>query len=358
MKRATWSLNQQETNFFKEIALQKKKQGKPQVLWGWKRDWVEDKKRYPESRTVIFSADLGLDNHQTLFIKRAYFFLESRARTQEIKELVNTVGRSRNLSGYRMKVRYWQDYYNRGYHHLRIQIGQPTGYDLKTVKRRLKGKPRQSIKPIKLIPSATNFDISKHTYICLYAGSGLSAESGLPLLGTIHDVFGVDDQQKGRLIFGSEDKLPQRLIKDVKREFAKYCQFNVDALKAKPSESHFLLQKLWQKKIIKQVFTDNVDDIFQKIKVPYTQTRLSIFPDRYPVTFHRGIKSLLVIGVSVDRREVIKQARRKGLKIIVINPVMGVAPYSRNIDYLYKGDLFFKGKAENILPKIIKYSRF
>jgi hypothetical protein len=77
-----------------------------------------------------------------------------------------------------------------------------------------------------------------------------------------------------------------------------------------------------------------------------------------PVEFDPEAKALLVVGVAVDRRDVIKQARRKGLKIIAINPVFGVAPHSRNMDYLCKGDIFFRREAGKALPKIISASGF
>ena len=131
-----------------------------------------------------------------------------------------------------------------------------------------------------------------------------------------------------------------------------------DAIKAQPSDSHKIIAGLYQKGIVRQVFTDNMDDILEKVNVPYTRTRQGIFPYRYPVEFDSDARSLLVIGVAVDRRDVIKQARARGLKIIAINPVYGVAPHSRNMDYLSHGDIFFREKACEALPKIIEASGF
>ncbi|OGY18998.1 MAG: hypothetical protein A2786_00990 [Candidatus Chisholmbacteria bacterium RIFCSPHIGHO2_01_FULL_52_32] len=353
----TWKLTRGEQAFFRAISRKLACEGKPLVLWGWKRDKVVGRVRYPESRTVYFSADFGLRNDE-LFIRRAYFFLESRAIRDQISALHDQVGGSRNLGGYPMKVRSFGDLRHPGYRRLRIEIGRSTGYDLRTVARRLLGKPRLKIDPPKLVSESHDYDLRCLTPFAVYCGSGLSAESGLPFLGAIHEVFSVDDPKRGELIFGDRDPLPGKLVRDVGSAFREFGDFTTQAIKARPSDSHRVLADLYRRGAVVQILTDNVDDILMKVGIPYTQTRLSIFPDRFPVTFGSKVRSLLVIGVSVDRREVVKQARRKGLSIVAINPVFGVAPHSRNMDYLQKGDIFFRGKAGEILPKIIAASGF
>ncbi len=347
-----------EREFFLGIARKRKLEGKPQVLWGWKRDKVVDRVRYPESRTVYFSADLDLNDKGTLFIKRVYFFLDTRAKTSEVEFLKNKVGKGKKAGHYDMQVTSWQKSRHPGYSRLRIEVGRATEYDKKTIARRLKGKPRLSIDPPRLVPETQSYDISKYAPFALCVGSGLSAESGLPLLGEIHNIFEVDNGEIEKLVFGREDGLPKRIVENAKGEFRGFCQFTIDAIKAKPSKTHHALAGLYKKGAIRQIFTDNMDDLLKKINVPYTQTRLSIFPDRYPVEFDPEVKTLLVIGVAVDRRDVIKQARYKGLKIIAVNPVFGVAPHSRNMDYLCKGDIFFREEAGEALPKIISASGF
>jgi hypothetical protein len=327
------------------------------VLWGWKRDEIVDGVKTPNSRTVYFSSDLKQHNGE-VSIERAFFFLETRAKTEEIEILKKQIGEPRFLSTYPMDVSVWSDPDYEGYSRLKFSIGTPSSYDLASIDRRLKGKPRISIPAPKLVPESHSYDLSKYAPFALCVGSGLSAESGLPLLGSIHDLFEVDNMASGKLIFGAADTIPKRLVTDVDYEFTKFCQFTIDAIKAQPSDSHKIIADLYQKGIVKQVFTDNMDDILGKVNVPYTKTRLSIFPDRYPVIFDPQVKSLLIVGVAVDRRDVIKQARARGLKIISINPVFGVAPHSRNMDYLSKGDILFKDTAKNVLPKIIKASAF
>ena len=357
-QKSSWFLGLNERDFFLEMARKRRIEGKPQVLWGWKRDKVIDRVRYPESRTVYFSADLDLNDEGILFIKRAFFFLDTRAKTNEIEYLKNKVGKGKKIGPYDTKQTSWQESRYPGFSRLRLEAGRATEYDKKTITRRLKGKPRLSIDPPRLVTETQDYDISKYAPFALCAGSGLSAESGLPLLGEIHNIFEVDNVETEKLIFGAEDGLPERIVDDAKGEFKKFCQFTIDAIKAKPSKTHNALARLYKKGIIRQIFTDNMDDLLRKINIPYTQTRLSIFPDRYPVKFDPEIKTLLVLGVAVDRRDVIKQARYKGLKIVAVNPVFGVAPHSRNMDYLRKGDIFFREEASQALPKIISASGF
>lgn len=312
-----------------------------EFIWGWKRDLVKDGKQYPPSRTIYFNG--------------SYFYLSSRSALKEIASLYKQIGKSRKIGQFQLKSCIKSEPRYPGFARLVIEIGSPSKEDRQIVRRLLKRKPRLKIEPPKVILESSSFDISQYTPFVLYAGSGLSTESGLPLLGEVHQTFYVDDLEKGEFIFGIKDPLPKKLAQDISKVFALFDKFNHQAKLAKPSASHQIIKTLYQKGMIKQVLTDNMDDIFQKLGIPYTPTRLSIFPDRFPIVFDKTIKALLVIGVAVDRREVIKQARIQGLKIIAINPVLKVAPKSRNIDYLNDGDIFFKAKAREILPKIVSF---
>ena len=344
-----WVLTPSEVVYFNRYKQESIHEGKPMVLWGWKRDRIENGVRYPESRTVYFSADLKEEGGRVT-IERSFFFLETRAKTEEIEVLRNRIGDPTIIP--------IADQTHEGYSRLKLVVGVATDYDTASVRRRLLGKPRITISPPHLVNESFDYDISSFAPFALCVGSGLSSESGLPLLGSTHKLFEVDNFETGELVFGAQDTLQERIIADTDGEFAKFCQFTIDAIKANPSNSHAIIADLYNKKIIRQVFTDNMDTILEKVHVPFTKTRLSIFPDRYPISFDPTVKSLLVIGVAVDRRDVIKQARKRGLNIIAINPVFGVAPHSRNMDYLVQGDILFKQKAYEVLPKIINASLF
>ncbi len=342
-----WQLANQHLADFDRLKARSQTESKPMVLWGWKRDQLASNTRQPESRTVYFSADLTRHG-PVVAIDRAFFFLENRATHQHIASL-----KSQNH-----QASTWVDRHYPGYSRFRLKLGRPTTYDLATIRRRLQGRPRLSIPPPQLVSESGSFDLSPLAPFALCVGSGLSAESGLPLLGSIHNLFAVDNFTTQELVFGANDPLPQSLATDQDRQFNRFCDFTIKAITAQPSPSHHLIAQLYRQGVIKQIFTDNMDDILAKVNVSYARTRLSIFPDRFPAQFDPGVKSLLVVGVAVDRRDVIKQARRKGLKIIAVNPVYGVAPYSRNMDYLRPGDIFFKTTAKITLPKIIQATGF
>ncbi len=345
-----WLLSKSETAHFNQLKERSAQEGKPMVLWGWKRDRVVGGQRQPESRTVYFSADLE-EQHGQIDITRAFFVLETRATGVDITALYAQIANKK-------EVDVWEDTNHPVYWRLRMSVGDPTDYDIKTVNRRLKGKPKITISPPKLVPESYDYDISRLAPFALVAGSGLSSESGLPLLGTIHNLFEVDNFAGGELIFGAADNLPRRVSQNPEHEFREFCQFTIDAIRAQPSESHRLIADLYNKGIIRQVFTDNMDDILDKVNVPYIRTRQGIFPDKYPAEFEPKVRSLLVVGIAVDRRQVIRQARAAGLRIIVVNPILGVAPHSRNMDYMRRGDIFFKLKACEALPEITSASRF
>lgn len=356
-KRSMWRLSPEEKIYFDRLKEKCLENGKPMVLWGWKRDKIENNMRYPESRTVYFSADL-IESKGQVSIDRAYFFLENRAKKEEISYLVKQTGLSRIVGNHEIRISVSGDPKFKEYSRFRMEVGTPNQFDRLAVERRLKGRPRLSIPPPRLVSESDTYDLSSYGPFALCLGSGLSAESGLPLLGEIHNLFEVDNRESGMLIFGAADNLPRRIVGSVDSEFRDFCQFTIDALRAKPSFSHQMIADLHRCGIVRQIFTDNMDDILEKVEVPYEATRLSIFPDRFPVSFDPNVKSLLVIGVAVDRRKVISQARAAGLAIIAINPVFGVAPHSRNMDYLCRGDIFFKKKAKEALPKIIDASGF
>ena len=92
---------------------------------------------------------------------------------------------------------------------------------------------------------------------------------------------------------------------------------------------------------------------FDQCGVPWTGTRgLGIFNDPVEPRFSRNANSLLVIGVSSDRRSVIRKARKRGLRVLVINPCDPVSPGSKNLDYLRSTDIFFRKRAAEVLPHI------
>jgi len=105
---------------------------------------------------------------------------------------------------------------------------------------------------------------------------------------------------------------------------------------------------------VSRILTDNVDNLFCKLDVPFTRTRgIGIFNDPFPVTFDRNEKTLLVIGVAADRRSIIHQARKQGLRILVVNPQEVVSPMSQNLSYTRPYDLWYRMTAQQFFSSYV-----
>src|SRR5690349_10469691 len=129
----SWSLTPDEVIHFNNLENRAKQDGKPMVLWGWKRDKIVNGIRMPESRTIYFSADLK-ENQGQVEISRAFFFLETKALASEIEILKSQAPEAEVISDKKDPL----------YKKLKLIVGNPTQFDLRTVIRRLKGKPRIS----------------------------------------------------------------------------------------------------------------------------------------------------------------------------------------------------------------------
>jgi hypothetical protein len=234
---------------------------------------------------------------------------------------------------------------------LNIEFRSPKKTDLEMVARLRRRRPH-TVSPSRLIQEHGELDISHFGPVDLYAGSGLSYEAGIPMLSTVHEAFGVDDPCRGQFLFGSDDPIPEAIAVDPLGMFRQMVDVDLACIFAVPSKSHFVISDLYKRSWIGKIFTDNIDDLFEQSGLPHIATRgAGIFNEPVQVRFSSVARSLLVVGVSADRRSVIREARRRGLRIVVINPCYPVSPQARNLDYLCDGDIFLRcTAAEALLP--------
>ncbi len=335
------------------------------IHWGWKRDSGK------KSRVVYFQGRLSVDG-KDLYLECPYFFCKHKLPLNEARRFhkkilgaleghaVRLAKSTFSVSGFTISA----SLRKRGSSGvIRYEVSCcPKDKLLPLVLRRLCSERPHKVPPLKLIKESKDHDLREYAPFDVLCGSGLSYEAGVPTLPSIHEDFYVDVRGKG-FIFGEDDPLPLRFAADPEAEFRKLCRFNIVALKASPSRSHYILKQLHDKGVVLKVFTDNLDGLLERVGLPTIPTRKSrpplqeveIFPDYTPVSFSKKARALLVIGVSADRRGVIRQARRAGKKIIVINPVRAVSPRAKNMDYLRERDIFFRETAEEVLSKIISY---
>ena len=86
--------------------------------------------------------------------------------------------------------------------------------------------------------------------------------------------------------------------------------------------------------------------------VGYDRVRGSgVFNERHEVDF--GSPRLIVVGVAADRRQIIRQARARGLDVIVVNPCKKVSPNVTQLDYLRFNDIFFKCEAQQFFGDVL-----
>ena len=144
----------------------------------------------------------------------------------------------------------------------------------------------------------------------------------------------------------------QWLSEDPAHTIRNFCKLAVLALSAKPSRAQRTIAKLVRAGEIKQVLSDNVDNMLTKVGVPFHRTRGSgVFNEKFPVKFQTN--TLLVVGVAADRRQIISQARKAGLKIIVVDPCGKVSHGVQHLNYMKKEDLFYRWTADKFFRELV-----
>lgn len=154
-------------------------------------------------------------------------------------------------------------------------------------------------------------------------GCGPSIESGVPPLHFLHDVFRVTDKETNKFILDPErDTLVKDVALDPIRMLTKFSEMYGICFKAKPSKFHFLLKSLHDRGfVVGPVITNNFDRLVNKIGLQELYVRryedVHIIPK---IDFHPEARSLIVVGSHADRRRIQQAARKKGLKLIYIDP--------------------------------------
>jgi hypothetical protein len=63
-----------------------------------------------------------------------------------------------------------------------------------------------------------------------------------------------------------------------------------------------------------------------------------------------------VVGVAADRREIVRQARARRMRIVVVNPCSRVSPRVQHLNYVRPHDAFYRVTADEffaaLLPRV------
>lgn len=183
-------------------------------------------------------------------------------------------------------------------------------------------KIQKSGKP-KIINSLKKFNIIKYLPAQFELGSGPSLEAGIPPLHLLHKIYGlVDDKTKKFILNPDKDDLFLRILRNPELFYSQSSLIFKNIVKAKPTNFHNVLKKLYDNKmLVGPIITNNFDSLPNKIGLKElcvrTYKESKIIPK---IMFHSRAKSLIVVGAHADRRLIQKAARKHGLKILYIDP--------------------------------------
>ena len=321
------------------------------VLWGWKRDAGD------ASRLVYFSGDVTLDG-DVVRLGRGFFFYRHRADRGEAHTLLEQLERStatmtRLLGKPELELTPCR---RTGLGTLRYRVGIPLPADLDRTRRLQLRRPRAALARAHLPEPAPLRGLLGLLPFDLYAGSGLSYEAGLPTLCDMHDAFCLDDHQSDRFTVGRSDKLPWWLGEDPEAAMRGFCDLHLRALSAVPTYAQQVIADLHRRGGVSTVMSDNVDNLLCKVDVPFVRTRGSgVFNERFPAEF--ATRTLVVVGVAADRRQIVRQGRARRMRVVVVNPCSRVSPRVQHLNYLRPGDLFYRTTAEEFFTALGEEAR-
>jgi len=315
-----------------------------EVLWGWKRN------SRGLRRLVYFHGSLSLKGN-ALFWQRFVFLYSTTLPLKDSPALLKTLDlvKSKFYSlGIPVSIRQQTA---GSLIEVSLTLGLITANDRKNIQKLTARKPKKHIRTARHLRQSPLSKIEQILPADLYIGSGVSYESGILMAYQVHDMFTLDNYETGDFTTGISDPLPNILLREGMGRVNKFATVHIQALKVQPNESMRIVAQLVKAGLIKKVFTDNVDNLLSKLRIPFERVRGSgIYNERYNAKF--ATKNLIVVGVGADRRQIVRQARGRHMKIIVVNPVARVSLRTTHLEYLKKSDLFFKMKAQNFFEKI------
>lgn len=197
----------------------------------------------------------------------------------------------------------------------------------------------------------------EHLPAQLELGCGPSIEAGIPHLSTLHRIYGVSRADYG-FIFRAQDDALLELFRDPERKYAEMTAIYRACLLAEPTPFYLRMRDLWQRgHLVGPVITNNFDCQCADLGLPEISLRRYDWGPYYPEIEHDPrARSLLVIGVHADRRLVQMRARRRGLRVLYIDPEAYVAPDGGAIPYPVEApqrdDLFVRASAHDAMAAL------
>lgn len=165
-------------------------------------------------------------------------------------------------------------------------------------------------------------ELKEYFPMAVELGCGPSIESGIMPLYKLHEIYKVQRHSDGKFYFGTSDTLIKQIIEKDNVKFNEFYKIIVECIKAKPTNFHYKLKKMYDKKLFTMnLFNNNFDRLCKRIGINENILRVYNIENYFPkITFDKNVKALLCIGTHADRRFIQRQARNQGLKIIYVDP--------------------------------------
>lgn len=165
-------------------------------------------------------------------------------------------------------------------------------------------------------------ELKEYFPMAVELGCGPSIEAGVMPLYKLHEIYKVQRHSDGKFYFGTSDTLIKQIIEKDNVKFNEFYEIVAECIKAKPTNFHYNLKKMYDKKLFTMnLFNNNFDRLCKRIGINENILRVYNIENYFPkVIFDKDIKALLCIGTHADRRLIQRQARNQGPKIIYVDP--------------------------------------
>ena len=193
-------------------------------------------------------------------------------------------------------------------------------------------------------------------------GCGPSIAAGIPPLYEMHETYKVQNHITGCFYFSEQDTLILDVINNPEKMYSKFTQTVLKCIRAKQTKGYKTFNKLYKAGLFKgTVYNNNFDRLVKRFDIPEIILRVYDL-DCYLTPFEadKDVKSLLCLGCHADRRQIQRQARAQGLKVIYIDPEgfyskEGFEPYP--IEGPKTSDLIWKTTFEQAMKDLKKATK-
>lgn len=202
-------------------------------------------------------------------------------------------------------------------------------------------------------------EIIKYLPAQIEMGCGPSIAAGIPPLYDMHETYRVQNHITGKFYFSEQDTLIKDILSNPTQMFKKFSQTPLTCICAEHTEGYKIFNQLYKQGYFKgTVYNNNFDRLVKRFDIPEKILRMYDINTYLPkLEFDKDVKSLICMGCHADRRQVEKQAREKGLKLIFIDPegfftTDGFEEYP--IEGPKDGDIIYKTTFEEAMKNIYK----